>query len=179
LSFNNGTPELAMPIKMKQSYEEEIKEQAKCTNKIEEKQKEYYLEKSDDIDVGLSQRLQTPSARHNIKNHDTFVIPKRSSTFRRDGKDGRMHDDRVPEKQELEYDKKHLKSKFRFAPECDEFEISYVPSQKCIKKYLLKFNIYRKNRVFRCKFSGCDMTFVKAWTLFDHLRTHTGEKPFI
>mmetsp|Transcript_4907 Transcript_4907/g.4160 ORF Transcript_4907/g.4160 Transcript_4907/m.4160 type:complete len:120 (+) Transcript_4907:453-812(+) len=57
---------------------------------------------------------------------------------------------------------------YSFSPDCDDFEIQYVPSHKFKKM----------KRQFKCTYQNCTKGFSKTWNLFDHLRTHTGEKPF-
>jgi uncharacterized Zn-finger protein len=35
-----------------------------------------------------------------------------------------------------------------------------------------------KRRVLRWNYNGCSKGFKKAWNLFDHMRVHTGDKPY-
>ena len=36
----------------------------------------------------------------------------------------------------------------------------------------------RSRRLLKCRHSDCQKVFKKAWNLFDHIRIHTGEKPY-
>jgi|LauGreDrversion4_2_1035121.scaffolds.fasta_scaffold2134719_1 hypothetical protein len=37
----------------------------------------------------------------------------------------------------------------------------------------------RWNRLMKCDFHGCDMIFGKMHNYLDHIRSHTGERPFV
>ena len=36
----------------------------------------------------------------------------------------------------------------------------------------------RKRKYMKCSYAGCDKIFKKTCNLFDHLRIHTGDRPF-
>jgi hypothetical protein len=57
---------------------------------------------------------------------------------------------------------------------------------KTINDFVWAFEIFfeknkgtsRNRRLLRCKHAECNKTFKKAWNLFDHIRIHTGDKPY-
>mmetsp|Transcript_8873 Transcript_8873/g.10040 ORF Transcript_8873/g.10040 Transcript_8873/m.10040 type:complete len:132 (-) Transcript_8873:72-467(-) len=71
--------------------------------------------------------------------------------------------------EDLAEEKKYVKEQFSFVSTDDHFEICYVQSDR--------YNKMR--RMFKCMHQDCGRTFTKTWNLFDHLRTHSGDKPFI
>jgi hypothetical protein len=69
----------------------------------------------------------------------------------------------------------------------DSYDDSYKKSPKYEKllegcmydvKYVANNNSKRKNRILICKYDNCNMEFDKSWSLKEHTRVHTGEKPF-
>jgi uncharacterized Zn-finger protein len=68
-------------------------------------------------------------------------------------------------------------------------------SLKCTKKYdhetirptTSNYSVYkfhnpqtaRERKILKCRFEGCEKVFTKFHNFYDHLRCHTGEKPFV
>ena len=53
-----------------------------------------------------------------------------------------------------------------------------VPEGSYIKKKLLRSETQRMNTTLVCGFDGCDKEFAKKCNMLDHLRTHSGVKPY-
>jgi len=55
----------------------------------------------------------------------------------------------------------------------------YIPETKCFRVFRFQNEkTKRRIRVMKCDFEGCNMIFRKWHNFFDHLRSHTGERPF-
>jgi uncharacterized Zn-finger protein len=67
----------------------------------------------------------------------------------------------------IDYDKKNAPIKVAF-PKTTNFLIAIVK----------KTSTNRHSKLLKCESEGCDLFFKKWHNFFDHLRTHTGEKPY-
>lgn len=55
----------------------------------------------------------------------------------------------------------------------------YIPETKCFRVFRFQNEkTKRRIRVMKCDFADCNMIFRKWHNFFDHLRSHTGERPF-
>lgn len=55
-----------------------------------------------------------------------------------------------------------------------------IPATKNFRVFKYKNpKTHRYVKLLRCDFEGCDMIFRKWHNFFDHLRVHTGERPFV
>ena len=70
--------------------------------------------------------------------------------------------------------------------DCFDLTSNGLYVSKTINNFLWAFEIYfekntktcRNRRMLRCMHEGCGKVFKKAWNLFDHIRIHTGDKPY-
>ncbi|CAI2359961.1 unnamed protein product [Moneuplotes crassus] len=91
-------------------------------------------------------------------------LKRRNNKYR----DVREMKDYSPTRNDIDEEKRFLMKQYGLTSNMEDFDISYIPSEKFDKK----------KRVFLCSYEGCGRSFCKTWNLFDHLRIHTKEKPF-
>mmetsp|Transcript_240 Transcript_240/g.234 ORF Transcript_240/g.234 Transcript_240/m.234 type:complete len:82 (-) Transcript_240:250-495(-) len=46
------------------------------------------------------------------------------------------------------------------------------------KAFVFNNSTLRVNTMLICKYDNCGRTFKKSWDLLDHIKQHTGEKPY-
>jgi len=80
--------------------------------------------------------------------------------------------------EEMVREKALLMQQYENPPECNDFDIIIERSKKRVKGDGVS-KAQKTKRSFKCTYQGCNRKFSKTWNLFDHLRTHTGEKPFV
>ena len=67
------------------------------------------------------------------------------------------------------------------------YHCGFKSENEYLKPSSKKFRIYkyrnpktsRTKQIFKCEFTSCSRSFRKIHNFLDHLRTHTGEKPYI
>lgn len=113
MSFENGSPQLVVPMKMKPSLIVKAKELAKFDSLSQEDSKECSPNSSDCQQPLIEARFQKPDSQHSYLIHDKLTTQKRRSNVYREN---RMSDDVIPTEAELEMEKQYLKSQYSFAP---------------------------------------------------------------